>query len=198
MTGDMKQMTTILSRLNKVFAVTLTIAAIASSVQAQSQAEEQAQIDSRAVIYAEETIDLPRRDVWEDWSTPEGLESFFAQEALIDMRPGGDYIIVFDENAPEGSKGNDYGQVLGFQYENMLHVTWSMPPYMPKIRPHLTSLQLEFNWIDDDTTQLRLFHTGFGDSNAWDEGIAYFETVWPAVLSRYKEIVEAEAKDEKE
>lgn len=190
-------MTPKLSKLNKLFAGTLAIAICASSVQAQSQAEAQTQTEARAVIYAKEVIDLPRRDVWEDWATAEGLESFFAQEAVIDMRPGGDYVVVFDETAPDGSKGNDYGQVLGFQYENMLHVTWSMPPYMPKIRPHLTSLQLEFNWIDDDTTELRLFHTGFGDSNDWDEGIAYFEEVWPAVLSRYKEIVEAEAKDDK-
>lgn len=179
-------MTINLSRLNKRFAVTLVAAACTTSAQAQL----------RPMIYAEETIDLPRGDVWEDWSTAEGLESFFAQKAIVEMQPGGKYFISFDENAAEGSKGNDYGQVLGFQYENMLHVTWSMPPYMPKIRPHLTALQLEFNWIDDETTQLRLFHTGFGDSHDWDEGIAYFEEVWPAVLSRYKDIVETETRDE--
>jgi len=177
-------MTANLSKLSKTFALTLAALSCAASAQAQL----------RPMIYAEETIDLPRADVWEDWATAEGIESFFGQKAIVEMQPGGKYYISFDENQPEGSRGNDYGQVLGFQYENMLHVTWSMPPYMPKIRPHLTSLQLEFNRVDDDTTQLRIFHTGFGDSEAWDEGIAYFERIWPAVLAKYKEVVEAEAK----
>ncbi|WP_427452057.1 SRPBCC family protein [Litorimonas sp. WD9-15] len=178
-------MTAFLTKSSKLTALTLTALACATSAQAQL----------RPMIYAEETIDLPRSEVWQDWTTSEGIESFFGEEAIIEMQPGGKYFISFDPSAEEGSKGNDYGQVLGYHYEQMLHVTWSMPPYMPKIRPHLTSLQIEFQRVDDDTTKLRLFHTGFGDTDAWDEGIEYFDRIWPAVLNLYKETAEAEAED---
>ena len=148
----------------------------------------------RPMIYAEETIDVPRLDVWEDWTTEDGITSFMGESATIEMRPGGAYNIIFDPEAPIGSQGNDYGQVVGYQFENMLSVTWSMPPSIPKIRPHLTALQLEFKRIDDNKTRLRLFHTGFGDSVAWDEGIAYYQDVWPAILAKYKATAEAEHK----
>jgi len=148
----------------------------------------------RPMIYAEETIEVPRLDVWEDWTTEDGIVSFMGESATIEMRPGGAYNIIFDPDAPIGSQGNDYGQVLGYQFENMLNVTWSMPPSMPKIRPHLTALQLEFKRIDDNTTRLRLFHTGFGDSVHWDEGIAYYRQVWPAILTKYKNTAETEYK----
>lgn len=174
-------------RLNKATLLSGMMLAIATSANAQL----------RPMIYAEETIDLPRAEVWADWTTSEGIASFFAEESVIEMQPGGKYFLVFDAEAPEGSRGTDYGQVLGYHYENMLHVSWPMPPYMPKIRPHLTALQLEFKRVDDDTTTIRLFHTGFGDSEAWDEGIAYFEQTWPAILALYKETVEAETNAEK-
>ena len=66
-----------------------------------------------------------------------------------------------------------------------------MPPYMPEIRPHLTSVQLRFEPVGLQRTRVRLYHTGFGDSAAWREGEAYFETTWPAVLQAYAEDVSA-------
>ena len=140
----------------------------------------------RPMIYADVTVDAPVSDVWDDWTTAAGVTSFFAKAADIEMKPGGAYRLYFAPSAPEGSRGNDMGEVLGWQTKRMLNVSWAMPPYMPEIRPHLTVLQLEFVELDKDTTQVRLFHTGFGQGEDWDKGRKYFEKTWPEVLALYK------------
>lgn len=140
----------------------------------------------RPMIYADVTVDAPISDVWEDWTTEAGVTSFFAKAAEIEMKPGGAYRLYFAPSAPEGSRGNDTGEVLGWQKEKMLNVSWAMPPYMPEIRPHLTVLQLEFVELGSNQTQVRLFHTGFGRGEKWDEGRRYFEKTWRTVLALYK------------
>lgn len=149
-----------------------------------------AQAQLRPMIYADVTVEAPVADVWEDWTTEAGLTSFFAEAAEIELKPGGAYRLYFAPSAPEGSRGNDAGEVLGWQDKQMLNVSWAMPPYMPEIRPHLTVLQIEFVKLDTDRTQVRLFHTGFGQGQAWDEGRAYFEKTWPEVLALYKKEAE--------
>jgi len=47
-------------------------------------------------------------------------------------------------------------------------------------------LQLEFVELGSNQTQVRLFHTGFGRGEKWDEGRRYFEKTWRTVLALYK------------
>jgi len=145
-----------------------------------------AQAQLRPMVYAEETVEAPIAEVWTDWTTAEGLKTFFAKEANIEARPGGAYELFFAPDAPEGSRGNDGGVVLGLEDGQMLNVTWAMPPYMPEIRPHQTVLQLRFTPVGDGRTRIRIYHTGFGDSAAWEEGRAYFAKTWPEVLNAYE------------
>ena len=140
----------------------------------------------RPMIYADVTVDAPISDVWGDWTTETGVTSFFAKAAEIEMKPSGAYRLYFAPSAPKGSRGSDSGEILGWQDEKMLNISWAMPPYMPEIRPHLTVLQLEFVELESNRTQVRLFHTGFGRSEQWEEGRSYFEKTWPAVLALYK------------
>lgn len=144
----------------------------------------------RPMVYAEVTVDRSADDAFTDWTTAEGIEAFFAEKAFIDAEPGGDYALWFAPDAPEGTRGSDYGKVLGLQPGRMLSVTWDMPPYMPEIRPHQTVLQILFEPVDTDTTRIRLFHTGFGNGEAWEKGHDYFEKTWPSVLSGYKDYTE--------
>ena len=138
------------------------------------------------MIYAETTVEVSPSEAFDDWTTSGSIEAFFAPKATIDLKPGGLYELCFAPDAPKGSCGNDEGRILGLEDGKMLSFTWAMPPYMPDIRPHLTSVQIYFEPIDDETTRVRLFHTGFGTSEAWDEGHDYFEQTWPAVLQNYK------------
>ncbi|MEL6687693.1 MAG: SRPBCC domain-containing protein [Pseudomonadota bacterium] len=146
----------------------------------------------RPMVYAETTVEVSPSEAFADWTSSNSIESFFAPKATIEPKPGGLYELCFAPDAPEGSCGNDDGRILGLEDGQMVSFTWAMPPYMPEIRPHLTSVQIYFEPIDDETTRVRLFHTGFGTSEAWDQGHDYFEQTWPAVLQNYKKFKEGE------
>lgn len=142
----------------------------------------------RPMIYTETTVDATPADAFEDWTTSEGIEAFFAPEVTIDPVPGGQYkLCMIPEAENPGSCGNDEGVILAMQADKMLSFTWAMPPYMPEIRPHMTVVQMLFEPVGDDQTRVRLFHTGFGSGEAWQEGHTYFEKAWPAVLGLYKD-----------
>lgn len=146
-----------------------------------------AHAQSRPMIYAETIIQASPDEAFSDWTTSAGIEAFFAPEATIVAEPGGLYELCFDPSArPTGQCGNDQGRILALQTGQMISFTWAMPPYMPEIRPHLTVVQILFEPIEDDQTRVRLFHTGFGSSEAWDEGRAYFDKAWPQVLENYR------------
>ncbi|GLQ23606.1 hypothetical protein GCM10007853_14800 [Algimonas ampicilliniresistens] len=141
----------------------------------------------RPMIYEEITVDANQADVFSDWTTADGIEAFFAPQATIEAKPGGMYELCFSLEAPKGSCGNDDGRILAIQPDEMLSFTWAMPPYMPEIRPHLTTVQILFEPVDADTTRVRLFHTGFGIGEDWDQGRNYFVKTWPAVLELYRD-----------
>lgn len=138
------------------------------------------------LAYAEAVVDAPVADVWSDWTTPDGLEAFFAPKAVIDLKPGGAYEVWFLPEAEPGQRGADNGIILGLQENRMIHFTWAMPPYMEEIRPHMTSVQIFFDPLPGSKTRVRLYHTGFGGGEAWDKGRAYFVASWPQVMELYR------------
>ena len=159
-------------------------AGLAASLAAVLAASAQAQL--RPMVYVETTVERSTDEAFADWTTDARVEAFFAPQATIEAVPGGRYRLCFAPDAPQGSCGNDDGRILALQPGHMLAFTWAMPPYMPEIRPHLTSVQILFEPVDADTTRVRLFHTGFGSGEAWREGRAYFAQTWPQVLEAYR------------
>lgn len=140
----------------------------------------------RPMIYEDVIVEASPSEAFEDWTTSNGIQSFFAPKATIEAVPGGLYELCFAPDAPKGSCGNDEGRLLALQADQMISFTWAMPPYMPEIRPHLTVVQILFEAVDEDQTRVRLFHTGFGEGEAWDQGREYFVQAWPAVLENYR------------
>lgn len=138
------------------------------------------------IIVASVEVEATPAQVWELWTTEEGL-TFFAPASRIDLRPGGDYEVYFVPDAPEGQRGSEGTIVLGFQQDRMLTVTWALPPYMPEVRPHLTPLTIEIIPVSDTTTSVTITHTGWGEGGEWDAAYAYFQQTWPLVLTAMSE-----------
>ncbi len=149
-------------------------------------------LENPRVIAAQITVDVRIAEVWQDWSTAEGQQGFFGPKVILELTTNGLYEVHFLPDAEPGGRGHEDGRILGFQNERMLSFTWSMPPYIPEIRPHHTYIQMWFDKIDDDTTQIRLYHQGFGEGEKWDQGFGYFTEVWPNLLARYKAHVEGQ------
>ena len=144
-----------------------------------SRAAERA-IDKEVVVAA--TLD----QVWESWTTREGIVGFFAPDARIDARVGGAFQIYIDPGAAPGAKGADDMRFLALQPKKMISFDWNAPPSLPEARAQRTFVVLRFSPVDDRTTRVTLHHTGWGEGGEWDKAYAYFDRAWGSVLGNLK------------
>lgn len=151
------------------------------ALAASSAAAQDAPPAERAVT-ASVVADIPVAEAWRLWTTTEGVTSFFAPGANIELRPQGPFEVYFLPDAEPGQRGSEDTTILGYQEERMLSVSWGLPPYMTEVRPHHTHLLIRFEPVDDSATRVSLTHSGWGEGEAWDTAYAYFENVWPRVL----------------
>ena len=126
-------------------------------------------------------------DVWDAWTTNDGVRTFFAPDSSIELRIGGNYELYFDPAAPEGSRGSEGMKIQTYIPERMLAFDWNQPPSMPALRDVKTWVVVEFREMDDELCEVTLTHLGFGDASPlWDEAYAYFKNAWSIVLSRFE------------
>src|SRR5688572_2425944 len=116
----------------------LTALIAASAVSAHQLSSASKHDDGR--LEFEAIVNAPVNEVWKAWTTNEGVQTFFAPKANIDLRPGGSYEILFMPNSPAGQRGAEDLHVLSFLPEQMLSFEWSAPPQLAHARP-------ERNWV---------------------------------------------------
>lgn len=136
----------------------------------------------RRMLRKEATVTASARDVWRAWTTTEGVKTFFAPEAHIEMRVGGPYEVYFDPSAPEGQRGSEGCRVLSFLPGEMLSFSWSAPPKFPEIRNKHTCVVVRFEDLGGGRVRVRLCHHGWGEGEQWDQVYAYFDRAWSYVL----------------
>jgi uncharacterized protein YndB with AHSA1/START domain len=133
-------------------------------------------------IDAEIIVEAPIGDVWAAWTTPEGIRSFLAPAANIDLRPGGRYEILFAPEKAPGLRGTEGCIILAVDPEKMLSFTWNSPPSLPEVRPQFTHVTLRFEAIGKTRTRLRFHQDGWGEGRQWDDSYAYFTRAWKEVV----------------
>jgi len=131
-------------------------------------------------------VDAKLDDVWQAWTTEEGVRTFFAPQAKIDLRVGGAYEMYFMPDAPEGTRGSEGCTFVEIVPQKRLVFTWNFPPTIPSIRNKKTTVSLDFSSVGDDQTSVSMVHTGFKEGEDWDKGYKYFEDAWALVLERLK------------
>ena len=141
-----------------------------------AQAAERA-IDKEVVVNA--TLD----QVWDAWTTRDGIVGFFAPDARIEPRVGGAFHIHMDPGAPAGAKGADDMRYMAVQPKKMISFDWNAPPHLPEARAQRTFVVVRFVPLTDRTTRVSLHHTGWGDGGQWNQAYAYFDRAWGSVLS---------------
>ncbi len=155
-----------------LFAVMLCLASVA-------QAQEKA-INEKISVKA--SVD----DVWKAWTTSEGIRTFFAPDAKVELRVGGPFQIYINPLAEPGLKGADSMQIIGFQDKKMLSFTWNAPPSLPEARKQQTMVIVRFIARGDALTDVTLHHVGWGEGGEWDKAYDYFSKAWPSVLKNLK------------
>lgn len=160
--------------MKRLLALVLCLAASLAAAQERA-------IRSTVVVAA------PLDEVWKAWTTTEGVKSFFAPDAKVEARVDGPFEVYFNPYAPPGSKGADGMRFLALQEKKMITFTWNAPPSMPEVRKQHTYVTVRFKEKDDASTEVTLYHGGWGEGGEWDKAFAYFERAWTAVLTALEE-----------
>ena len=142
-----------------------------------------AQAGERAIV-ADVLVKAPLAQVWSAWSTEQGVASFFARRGHIDLRPDGDYEILFFPDNPAGQRGAEGMRLLAVERHARLAFTWNAPPLWPEIRRQRTMVEVTLRAVDERSTAVTLRHTGWGEGADWDAVFDYFSAAWPVVLRR--------------
>ena len=135
------------------------------------------------------SIYAPLSEAWWQWTTHEGLLTFFGEDNKIEMTPGGPYEIYFSMEVPEGSRGAEGCEVLSFVPERMLSFTWNAPPKFKETREsdYHTWVVVEFQPLSEYRTQVTLTHLGWPEGAQWDEVYHYFDEAWGKVMEWLKD-----------
>lgn len=135
-------------------------------------------------IRKEVIVAAPVRQVWEAWATREGVTTFFAPQANVELAIGGRYEMFFDLDAPVGSQGGEGLKVLSYLPQEMLSFDWNAPPRFPNVRGERTWVVVQLEPQQAGTTRVRLTHLGWRVGEEWDQVFAYFVRAWDIVLGR--------------
>ena len=156
----------------KVFTAGVVLAAM---VLPSAQAQERA-INERITVKA--NVD----DVWKAWTTTDGIKSFFAPDARIELRVDGPFQVYMNPYAEPGLKGADDMRIIGFQDKKMLSFNWNAPPSLPEARKQRSVVIVRFISRGDAITDETIHHVGWGEGGEWDKAHNYFSKSWPNVL----------------
>ena len=125
-------------------------------------------------IRLEQNVNANIQDVWNAWTTEEGVKSFFAPACNIDLKVGGAYEMLFDLKAEPGFQGGEGLTIMALQPPKMLSFTWNAPPAFPKVRGQLTHVIVRFDEVSENETKVTLNHDGWGEGKEWEEVYDYF------------------------
>ena len=160
----------------------VTLSAVLFAVAAH--AAERA-IDKEVVVAASP------QEVWNAWTTREGITSFFSPDAKIEARVGGAFEVYINPFAEPGMKGADDMRFLALQPPRMLSFTWNAPPSLPEVRAQRTFVVVRIEPMNERETRVTLHHTGWGDGGEWDRAYTYFDRAWGNVLGNLKKRFES-------
>jgi len=149
---------------------------------------------SNRMLATEFEVNAPIEKVWDAWTTPEGIKTFFAPDCKVELRVDGAYEMYFLPDARPGERGGEGMRILGLEPMRRLAFTWGAPPTNAYVRGQRTMVILEFEKKDARRTLVRFIHLGWGEGASWDEAYEYFDHAWNEfVLPRFRYAMEVGA-----
>jgi len=140
------------------------------------------EITGDRIIQGEVTVEASVDDVWDAWTTEEGVISFFAPGCNLELRVGGLYEILFDPDAKPGQRGAEGMTIMAIQPKSMLAFTWNAPPHLADVRGQLTHVVVRLGELAENRTLVSVTHDGWGEGGQWDQAFEYFQSAWLDVV----------------
>jgi uncharacterized protein YndB with AHSA1/START domain len=154
------------------FYVAATVVAVAMTAQqltaprAATAAAAESRASSEKMLRVEVTVPAPRAEVWKAFATSEGLSSWLAPNSVVELRPGGEWMVHF----PGGSTGG--GNIVSFVPGKEIVIAALAPDNFPTVRAQRTTARFE---LEDHGkgTLVRLTQTGWKEGDEWDRAYEY-------------------------
>lgn len=129
-------------------------------------------------------VDAAREQVFEAWTSDDGVRSFFAPASRIEAESGGAYELYFMEEGkvPLGQRGSEGCVFLALQAPVFFSVSWNAPPHLASVRNEHTVVLVRFTALSKEQTRVDLTHVGWGEGGQWDEALAYFRRAWGTMV----------------
>jgi uncharacterized protein YndB with AHSA1/START domain len=156
-------------------------------------------------VKLEAVVDAKPSAVYAMWTTADGIKRFFAPDARIDARVGGDYNVIFyPQLDPDGASFGTLGaRVLELVPDKRISFEWQTftdhaidgaegPPIDSAARaerPLPTWVEIDLEPVGANQTRVRLAHYGFRSGGKWDASYAFFERAWGGVLASLQKSV---------
>src|SRR5580704_7830907 len=160
------------TRIAAAAAALLAFVAIAPSARSQSAEKSHVTVTRSASpekrLDFEVTVPATVAQVWEALSTSKGLSTWLFPNAVVDLRPGGDWIVKF----PGGSTGG--GTIIAFAPQQKLEIAALAPDQFPTVRRERTHATFELRAsADGKATIVHLTQTGWKSGEEWDKAYDY-------------------------
>ena len=149
-----------------VFAVLLVFAQaspVASPVSTQRIATPQKALQFEVVVPA--SLD----DVWQAMSTKAGLETWLWRDTRVDLRPGGDWLVIYTPTATGG------GTIVSFTPRAEIVIKALAPERFPTVRATRTDVTFRLAAAGPTATRVTLVQTGWQQGAEWDAAYDYLE-----------------------
>jgi uncharacterized protein YndB with AHSA1/START domain len=125
--------------------------------------------------------------MWRAWTDPVELATWAGPAAAVDLRPGGDWHIYFDPDAPPGERGGDASSILSFVAENELRLAAGAPLEFPTVRAEKTEFIVRMEPVGDGHVRLHAVQRGWKRGGEWDRAfraMAHANAEWLNWLHR--------------
>jgi uncharacterized protein YndB with AHSA1/START domain len=150
--------------INQLIALCLVFASVAAA-QAPVKVT-RVSTPEKALVF-EADIPASLDDVWNAFTTSDGLSTWLTPKATVELRPGGGWTAHF----PGGGSGG--GTIQSFVPKQRIVMLAMAPPQFPHVREEGTTATWEFRAMDPKTTRVTMRQTGWKQGEEWDKAYEY-------------------------
>ncbi len=155
----------------------------AVAVLAQGPLNKGMKVSDKKIVKTK-TINCSLDTAWWKWTTHEGLKTFFGEDNMMKLEPGGPFEIYFSMKEHPGVRGSEGCKVLSYLPKEMLSFSWNTPPKFDKLRNsgYHTWVVVTLKKVNDNQTEVTITHLGWPESEQWTPAYDYFTVAWDKVM----------------
>ena len=128
------------------------------------------------VLQQEIIVDATLEEVWNTWTTSEGLRTFVAPVIAVEIKTGGDWYANYKLGAKVGDPGTIHNTVLNYLPMEMLSIKIGLTDIFPKELRDANTLFSVLSFKDLGNKQVKVVESIVGWKNGpnWDKTYEFF------------------------